>query len=306
MGQTLSWSPTHPTWSPTHPTSGPKGFSVRGSGDDLNITTSICCKITEHRRSYGFEKFRYDPHENYILSFKVIPMGDLNAVDIAQQTHLEILIYCTTMSPSEVIAYRSPLPASSCLEGLFFDHITSQVVPNRKLRRASRVITMFRDDEINESSGAKYDKLGIPISRKKKFTKEYSFQACATAVDSLTGRVGTPMMKLREFQRLLTPSSLSASRNSRRTTTEGPGSHRASMHASINICRIIIQEACVFVTKLGFNGPSNIECLSHTFTSKGHRSSSFSEASLAPTRDDTGQRILERHSGNTKPSCKSS
>ena len=128
----------------------PKGFSVRGSGDDL----SNYFYLLEHKPEWlhrnvvghvvsgqGFEKFGFDPNEKYILSFKVIPMGDLNAVDIAQQTHLEILRDCGVMSPSEVIAYRSPLPASPCLEGLYIDdHITIQVVPNRKLRRAFKVL----------------------------------------------------------------------------------------------------------------------------------------------------------------------
>ncbi len=190
----------------------PKGFSVRGSGDDLSNYFYLLKHREEwlHRNAVGptitgagFEKFGFDPKKNYILSFVVIPMGDLNAVDIAQQTHLEILRDCGTMSPSEVIAYRSPLPASTCLEGLYIDdHITIQIVPSRKLRRASSV-SSFRDDVINAASRGQYAKLGIPISQKKQFTKEYHFQAWGTEVDSQSGRVGTPLKKLKQLESLL-------------------------------------------------------------------------------------------------------
>ena len=190
----------------------PKGFSVRGSGDDLSNYFYLLKHREEwlHRNTVGpvitgagFEKFGFDSKKNYVLSFMVIPMGDLNAVDIAQQTHLEILRDCGTMSPSEVIAYRSPMPASSCLEGLYIDdHITIQVVPNRKLRRSSNV-SSFRDDAINAASRGQYAKLGIPISKKKQFTKEYHFQAWGTEVDSQSGRVGTPLKKLKQLESLI-------------------------------------------------------------------------------------------------------
>ena len=243
----------------------PKGFSVRGSGDDL----SNYFYLLQHRPEWlprnavgqvvsgkGFEKFGFDTDEKYILSFKVIPMGDLNAVDIAQQTQNEILRDCGTMSPSEVIAYRSPLPASSCLEGLYIDdHITIQIVPSRKLRRASKVAT-FRDDEINHASRERYEKLGIPISKKKQFTKEYSFQAWGTAVDSSTGRVGTPMMKLKQLEKLLLDvCQLPQISQKFLQKTFGLIVHPC-MHQRLIMS--LIQEAYLFVNKLGLAGPAKL------------------------------------------------
>ena len=243
----------------------PKGFSVRGSGDDLSNYFYLLEQKPEwlHRNvvghvvsGQGFEKFGFDPNEKYILSFKVIPMGDLNAVDIAQQTHLEILRDCGVMSPSEVIAYRSPLPASPCLEGLYIDdHITIQVVPNRKLRRASKSVA-FRDDEINHASRERYAKLGIPISKKKQFTKEYSFQAWGTSVDSVTGRVGTPMLKLKQLEGLLLDvCQLPKISQKLLQKTLGLLVHPC-MHQRLIMS--LLQEAYLFVNKLGSTGPAKL------------------------------------------------
>ena len=243
----------------------PKGFSVRGSGDDLSNYFYLLQHKPEwlHRNTVGqvvsgkgFEKFGFDPSENYILSFKVIPMGDLNAVDIAQQTHLEILKDCGVMRPSEVIAYRSPLPASPCLEGLYIDdHITIQVVPNRKLRRVSKS-NLFRDDEINHASRERYDKLGIPISKKKQFTKEYTFQAWGTSVDSVTGRVGTPMLKLKQLEGLLLDV-CQLPKVSQKLLQKVLGLLvHPCMHQRLIMS--LLQEAYLFVNKLGKTGPAKL------------------------------------------------
>ena len=40
----------------------------------------------------GYEEFGLDPEEQYVLCLRVIPMGDLNAVDIAQETHRHLLL----------------------------------------------------------------------------------------------------------------------------------------------------------------------------------------------------------------------
>lgn len=44
-------------------------------------------------------------------------MGDLNAVDIAQQVHLEILQDGQCMQPGETLMFKEPLPASHILHG---------------------------------------------------------------------------------------------------------------------------------------------------------------------------------------------
>ena len=96
-------------------------------------------------------------------------MGDLNAVDIAQETHVEILRDAGCMLPDEVLAYGSALPAQHCIEGLYIDdHITMQLVPKRRNGRTAK--SRFRDNEVVEQSRARYAKLGIPTSSKKAFS----------------------------------------------------------------------------------------------------------------------------------------
>ena len=102
-------------------------------------------------------------------------MGDLNAVDIAQQVHLEVLKDCHCMRPEEVISFKEPLPATHCFEGLYIDdHIVMQILPKKGLR--SRDVR-FRDEEIMHDSRSQYAACNIPTSEKKGFTKADNFVA---------------------------------------------------------------------------------------------------------------------------------
>ena len=139
--------------------------------------------------------------EKYILAFRVIAMGDLNAVDLSQQVHLEILKDCKCMDPGEVLEFRAPVPASHTFEGLYIDdHIVTQILPSKKNRSKK---DRFRDEDIVDQSRAQYEKLGIPTSSKKAFEKCSKFVAWGTEVDSKSGRVGTPQSKLRHLADIL-------------------------------------------------------------------------------------------------------
>eukprot|EP00973_Karenia_brevis_P068394 9512863-Karenia_brevis.AAC.1 len=52
----------------------------------------------------------------YDLALSVIGMGNLNAVDVAQQTHLGVLKKAGCMKPGTVLEYRNPIPISDVLE----------------------------------------------------------------------------------------------------------------------------------------------------------------------------------------------
>ena len=184
----------------------PKGWSVRGSGDDLSnyfyllkqnddwLPRNVVGKSFDGQ---GFEDFGGKAGQKYLLSFRVVAMGDLNAVDIAQQVHLEILRDCNCMQPGEVLAFKSPLPASHCYEGLYIDdHVVVQVLPNKKNRKRG---TRFRDEVIMSDSRKQYDIQGVPVSKKKAFTKSSRFVAWGTEVDCPSGRVGAPLIKLRQL-----------------------------------------------------------------------------------------------------------
>jgi hypothetical protein len=188
----------------------PKGFSVRGSGDDL----SNYFYLLQHNQQWlprnavgqcfdgeGYEAYGGKKGESYILSFRVVAMGDLNAVDIAQQVHFEILQDGLCMQPGERIEFKQPLPASHTLEGLYIDdHIVTQILPSRKYRNKNQ---KFRDEVIMQQSREQYSNHGIPTSAYKAFDKQSTFVAWGTEVESRSGRVGAPRFKLQQLASLL-------------------------------------------------------------------------------------------------------
>ena len=242
----------------------PKECSIRGSGDDLSnyfyllrhrpewIHRNCVGKVVSGR---GFEKYGVDADKNYVLAFTVIPMGDLNAVDIAQQTHLEILKDSGCMQPHEVLSYGHPLPAEQCLEGLYIDdHITMQIVPKKKFGRTAK--SRYRDNEIVEKSRARYDALGIPVSKKKAFNFQAEFQAWGTSVDSNSGRVGTPLVKLKQLSTLITKvCHLKVVSKKLLQKVLGLFVHPC-MHQRLLMC--ILQESYLWVEKLCENKPKKL------------------------------------------------
>lgn len=118
----------------------------------------------------GYEEFGGAKGRKYLLSFKVVAMGDLNAVDISQQVHLEVLKDCHCMCDNEVLQFGAPIPASQTLL---------------------------------KNSRTQYDKHSIPTSAKKAFSKADRYVAWGTEVDSKTGRVGTPQWKLYQLSQLI-------------------------------------------------------------------------------------------------------
>ena len=188
----------------------PPGYSIRGSGDDL----SNYFYLLKHNQDWlprnaigkafdgeGYEEWGGEKGKMYLLSFRVIAMGDLNAVDLAQQVHLEILQDAECMKPGESLMFKEPLPASHTLEGLYIDdHIITQILPKKKYRRKSDT---YRDEELLAKSRSQYKHHGIPTSENKVFAKAEKFTAWGTEVDSKSGRVGTPLIKLKQLSQLL-------------------------------------------------------------------------------------------------------
>eukprot|EP00973_Karenia_brevis_P088320 12247746-Karenia_brevis.AAC.1 len=65
-------------------------------------------------------------------------MGDLNAVDIAQQTHVSALHREGNMAPDVTLVYGDPLPSGDLLEGVVVDdHLIMHIVSQRNMRSAS-------------------------------------------------------------------------------------------------------------------------------------------------------------------------
>ena len=119
----------------------PPGSSIRGSSDDL---VSFFYTL-EHLESWrkrnvvgtpvsgsDYPCFVDDPDQMYMLAFKVVCMGDSNAVDLAQETHLNALQNKGCMDDSELLEFSRTFPAGPTYEGLYIDdHAILQLVRNR-------------------------------------------------------------------------------------------------------------------------------------------------------------------------------
>ena len=189
----------------------PKSHSVRASGDDL----SNYFYLLRHHESWlgrntvgkpvkgkHFLDYGCEAERDYILSFKVIAMGDCNAVDPrSRNSFTDSNRMQAAWIRQKLLLLRAVSPAKLTWEGLYIDdHIVTQVVPKRRLRKKDQ---KFRDDEIIEASRKQYQKLGLPVSSKKQFTHLSDFVAWGTAVSSATGRVGTPLVKLKQLCHLI-------------------------------------------------------------------------------------------------------
>ena len=79
-----------------------------------------------------------DSSMRYHLCLTVVPMGDLNGVDIAQHTHESILENHGCLVPGTVIRYGKELPQGLVWEGVYVDdHLVLGVVRKHDAKRAS-------------------------------------------------------------------------------------------------------------------------------------------------------------------------
>ena len=182
---------------------------VRGSGDDLSNYFYVLAHnpkwlgrnviSPEPLNGSDFLQFGAKAGQRYYLALRVVAMGDLNAVDIAQATHEQVLKNASCFLKHEILEYGQPVP---CLdvetwEGLYIDdHIVIQKVPKSCKTETQGKQELLRDEIIMQSSRAEYLESGLPRAEAKAFDKEPVFVAWGTEVNSHTGRVGTPQSKL--------------------------------------------------------------------------------------------------------------
>lgn len=201
-----------------------EGEVVRGSGDDLRtfFYQLLNAPSSLPRNCFGreflgdaYQAFGSAPGRRYRLCLRVLAMGDLNAVDIAQSTHRCLLQGAGCVSPAEELVYGAKLPISRTLEGLYIDdHFTISVVDRRQLH-----VRSGRDVEIIDQSHQAYERAHLPRSSEKAFgwaapgggAAETKFTVIGTQVDGVSGVVGAPALKRRHLF-LLSAAALAAQR----------------------------------------------------------------------------------------------
>ena len=185
------------------------GEVIRGSGDDLqsffytlkHLDDWVIRNVVGHPfNGSGYEDFGGDAEGEYMLGFLVLCMGDTNAVDIAQMTHLSALKRAKCMLDHEVLEYGHVFPPGPTYEGLYIDdHLAMQILANRKSRKALGPAalgpTTYRDEVIMKASRKEYASVGWDRSEAKEFNQKSSFTAWGTHVESATGIVAAPIAR---------------------------------------------------------------------------------------------------------------
>ena len=128
-------------------------------------------------------------------------MGDLNAVDVAQQVHLDVLT--RECSGIKFLEYGLVLPDQRLLRGVYIDDtLVASVVQRRVAHQASGP-----DFDAFRQSRAACKETGLLVAEEKGFgfgapcaagqapQAALKFVTWGTEVDSYSGQVGTPTAK---------------------------------------------------------------------------------------------------------------
>ena len=170
---------------------------MRGSGDDLEN----CFYLLSHkpvwrpRNCFGrvfsgsdATALRGDAAQRYHMMLKVVAMGELNSVDVAQATHVGLLKKAGCMSNKDALRYGNPLPRGHVLKGVYVDdHLVVGIVPKHLCH-----VRIGPDVDLIDAPRAAYKAAKAPVSSSKTFDCKTDFVAWGTEVKSEVGIVGAP------------------------------------------------------------------------------------------------------------------
>ena len=181
---------------------------VRGSGEDLKSylnqlggLDSWKCRNAFGRAFSGAEAVSLGgiSAETYRLCLKVVPMGDINAVDLAQSCHEALLIRYWGLKEEQQLIYGLPLPRGPVLEGV---HIDDHIVIGL-CQKGMLLNTVGPDTACVEASARAYEGHNVEKSPEKSFgfcagpnsSACPNFTAWGTEVTSDPGTAGAPWVK---------------------------------------------------------------------------------------------------------------
>ncbi len=181
---------------------------LRGSGDDLRTYFYQLQQLEELIprncvgrvfSGEGYEEFGGVASERYYLGFRVIGMGDLNAVDVAQACHVDATTSNT--SPPFLMEYGSPLPDQVLLKGIYIDDtFVVSVCPRASVWQASgpdfdEIQSIHSSYARNHLPRAEEKGFGFCASQSSPPKPALQFVTWGTAVDSYSCKVGVPAEK---------------------------------------------------------------------------------------------------------------
>ena len=143
-------------------------------------------------------------HDQVVCCFKGLGMGDHAAVDIAQESHVNLLKSFGAMRDDECLSYRTPLPrpVSGFFEGVMIDdHLGIQVLPRRKTLRDT-LKQAGRDQEVFAAASRAYDAAGLVAHEKKKVRRSLHATVWGGEIEGLVGFSGPFRRRLYKLAQL--------------------------------------------------------------------------------------------------------
>lgn len=139
----------------------------------------------------------YDPtlhHKEVFICLSTLAMGDALAVEIAQQSHVNVLrqlAHC--MQPHECLLYRQPIPRGPFFELLTIDdHIGLQKIKKDR----SEPEKHSRDLQVFEASNMAYQQVGLTAHPGKMRRRADHAVVLGAEIDGLRGRCSAPRERL--------------------------------------------------------------------------------------------------------------
>ena len=128
--------------------------------------------------------------QQLLVCLSTLAMGDSLAVEIAQQSHGNVLRkMCGAMKSHEVLRYRSPCPRTDFVELLAIDdHVGLQKLPICDFLRPPKL----RDTEVFAASEVAYKQVGLVQHEKKRKRNQVQGTILGADFDGLKGRVMAP------------------------------------------------------------------------------------------------------------------
>ena len=125
-----------------------------------------------------------------VIALACLAMGDCHAVELAQQSHFEVLrTMAGCLLPTEVVTFRRPFPRSDFLEFLCIDdHVSVQILN----RAAARRNEPARDTSVFSQSHAAYDSVGLHPHPKKCRRNLQQATLLGADIDGEAGFVSAP------------------------------------------------------------------------------------------------------------------
>ncbi len=131
-----------------------------------------------------------DPGRKYHLGLAVWAMGDQNSVCVSQAVHEDVLKKHGGLRPHQTLAYRSPMPLGSIMQGVYVDDLLIVAVVNKE---DLCVPSAAEDTDLLERALEAYGDAHLPVAPQKDVTREGRFTAWGTSVDSFAGTCGAPV-----------------------------------------------------------------------------------------------------------------